>query len=68
MLHQLVTKNIDLDREANWIDDENAKEILTARLENALTADPDPYNYHDLTLEHRLVYIEHYLLTGLYAI
>ena len=38
------------------------------RIHYLQSADPDPYGLHKIPIETRLVYMEHYLITGNYLI
>ena len=40
----------------------------TKRIRYLQSADPDPYGLHKIPIETRLVYMEHYLITGNYLI
>ncbi len=41
---------------------------LAKRVRQLQSADPDPYGLHRLPLDLRMIYIEHFLLTGYYLI
>jgi len=48
--------------------DTNDEIDLATRLRDIQSADPDPYGLHKIPIETRLVYMEHYLITGNYLI
>jgi len=46
----------------------NLKQETEKRIRYLQSADPDPYGLHNIPIETRLVYMEHYLITGNYLI
>ena len=47
-----------------WMLWEDARELITGRLETLHIADPDPYCKHGVSFELRMYYIEQYLING----
>lgn len=41
---------------------------IEKRIRYLQSADPDPYGLHKIPIETRLIYMEHYLITGNYLI
>lgn len=67
MLEHLFTSITDSTPTDNYPDLDDERDLIR-RVRNLQSADPDPYGLHKIPIQTRLIYMEHYLITGNYLI
>lgn len=67
MLEHLFTPRTDITLRDKYPDLDDERDLIR-RIRYLQSADPDPYGLHNIPIETRLVYMEHYLITGNYLI